>query len=273
MTEVKRYTILIISSLILSLNFNILILPNTMVIGGISGLGVIMQDFFNPGLFMFLINIILIILSGIILGFKKTKDFVIGALLFPFFVFITEDIAASYALVEVDLLLLVIVAAAVGGAAIGIIIKNGFSTGGVDIAACILSKLTNRSIGNSVLMIDGLIVLLGAFRFGIVKAMYAVIFIYILSTVIDRIILGISSNKAFYIVTNEEARVKSFILNEIGHGASILRAKGGYYYDQKNIIFCVIPSNEYFRLKEGINNIDPDAFFMVTDAYEVHGGA
>lgn len=273
MENFRRYAILVFSSLLLAINYNILILPNTMITGGLSGLGVILQDLINPGVLMFVLNVLLIILSIVILGMKRTKDFVIGALIFPVMVYFTADFSKLLLVAEVDYLLLVIVAAAVSGIAIGTIIKNGFSTGGVDIAACIVAKLSNRSVGNAVLIIDSLIVLFGAFRFGVIKAMYAVIFIFILSSVIDRIILGISSNKAFYIVTDYEDQVKNFILNELGHGASILRAKGGHYHDQKNLIFCVIPSNEYFKLKEGINQIDPDAFFMVTDAYEVHGGA
>ncbi len=273
MKNIQRYLILIFASLLLALNYNLLILPNIMITGGISGLGVVLQDIINPGILMILINIGLIILSSIILGIKKTKDFILGALLFPIFVYFTADIATYFTIIEAEMLLLVIVAAVICGFSIGIIIKNGFSTGGVDIAAFIISKLFNRSIGNSVLIIDGLIVLAGAYRFGLIKVLYAIIFIYIVSTVIDRIILGISSNKAFYIVTHEEEKIKNFILNELGHGASILKAKGGYYHDKKNILFCVVPSNEYFRLKEGIAEIDKEAFFIVTDAYEVQGGA
>ena len=273
MKNFKRYLILIFSSLLLALNYNILILPNIMVTGGISGLGVVLQDFIDPGLLMLLINVILIMLSLYILGLTRTKDSVIGAFLFPIFVYSTQEIASYFIITDVDMLLLVVTAAVIAGISIGTIIKNGFSTGGVDIAALLLAKLTNRSIGNSVLIFDGLIVLAGAYRFGLIKLMYAIIFIYIVSTVIDRIILGISSNKAFYIVTEKEEQVKSFVLNELGHGASILQAKGGYQHDNKNVLFCVVPSNEYFRLKRGINQIDPQAFFMVTDAYEVQGGA
>ena len=273
MKKFKRYLILIFGLFLLSFNYNLLILPNTMVTGGASGLGVILQDFIDPSLFLLLINIVLIGLSFLIIGVHRTKDFILGSLLFPVFVYLTKDLTQFVTLGESDMILKVVFAAVISGFSIGIIIKHGFSTGGVDIAAHIMSKLANKSIGKSILLIDGFIITLGAFRFGLVKVMYAAIFVYILSVVTDRIILGISDNKAFYIVTSEEDKIKEFILNKLGHGASILQAKGGYKKDNKNILFCVIPSNEYFRLKEGINEIDSTAFFIVTDAYEVRGGA
>ena len=273
MEKLKRYAVLIFAICLLSINYNLLILPNTVVIGGVSGLGVIMSDLINPSIFIFLLNFLLLVLSSITLGINKTKDFLLGSLLFPIFIFLTADITNFIKYDEIEMLLLVIIGAVVSGFSIGTIIKNGFSTGGVDIVASILAKYFNKSIGQLFFGIDALIISVGAYRFGFIKALYAVVFIYIMTIVIDRIILGISANKAFYIVTNEEKKIKDFILNELGHGASVLPVKGGYQRDNKNMIFCVIPSNEYFRLKSGINEIDKEAFFIITDAYEVHGGA
>ncbi len=273
MEKVKRYAILVLASCLLSVNYNLFILPNLIVAGGISGLGVVMEEFINPSFFIFAINFCLLCLSFIFLGIDKTKDFLLGSLLFPIFIYLTSDISNYIVYQEIDMLLLVVISAVVAGFSIGTIIKNGFSTGGVDIAASILSKFFNKSIGNLMFMIDGIIISIGAYRYGIEKLFYAIVFVYILTMVIDRIILGISANKAFYIITDEEEKIKDYIINQLGHGATILNAKGGLHYDKKNILFCVVPTNEYFRLRTGINRIDKEAFFIVTDAYEVQGGA
>ena len=87
-----------------------------------------------------------------------------------------------------------------------------------------------------------------------------------------RVILGISDSKAFYIVTQDEQKIKEYILKYLNHGVTVFNAKGGYEKENQNVLMCVLPTKDYYRLKEGIHEIDPGAFFMVTDAYEVFGG-
>lgn len=271
--QLKRYTTLIIGMIILSATYNLLLLPNNLVTGGLAGVAIIFKDLINPNILILVVNIILIIISFLILGKNKTKDMIIGALLFPLFTTLTKDIGNIIVLNDLDLFLTTVFSAVLMGFSIGIIMKNGFSTGGADIMATIISHVFKRSIGNAFLIVDGIIIIAGGFVFGIIKTLYAIIFIYIYSIVTDKILLGISNNKAFYIVTDKELEVKDYILKTLSHGATILKAVGGYENEVRNIIFCVVPSRNYFKLKEGILAIDNKAFFMVTDAYEVQGGA
>ena len=119
---------------------------------------------------------------------------------------------------------------------------------------------------------DGLIVGSSIFIFGLTKFMYAVVVLYIISILTDKVLLGISSSKAFYIVTNRVNEVRNFVLVKLGHGITIFDAVGGFSKEDQKVLFCVIPTREYFKLKEGIHAIDKEAFFVVTDAYEVFGG-
>jgi uncharacterized membrane-anchored protein YitT (DUF2179 family) len=154
----------------------------------------------------------------------------------------------------------------------GIVFKAGFTTGGTDIANQIISKYFKMSIGKSMYFSDGLIVLGSYFVFGPMHLMYSLIILYIISIISDRVILGISDNKAFYIITDNEEEVKEYILKYLNHGVTVFNAKGGYAKEKQNVLMCVLPTKDYYRLKEGIHEIDPDAFFVVTDAYEVFGG-
>ena len=122
------------------------------------------------------------------------------------------------------------------------------------------------------LLSDGLIVLLSAIVFGPTKLMYAIIVLYIISVMSDKVVLGISDSKAFYIITNEEDKIKQYILKYLNHGVTIFNAKGGYTKENQKVLMCVLPTRDYYRLKEGIHEIDKDAFFIITDAYEVFGG-
>ena len=102
--------------------------------------------------------------------------------------------------------------------------------------------------------------------------MYSIIALYIISMLTDKVILGISNSKTFYIITTHETSIKKFLLMNLCHGLTVLDGRGGYTGDNKKVIMCTVPTKEYFVVKEGIKNIDSEAFFLVTDAYEVAGG-
>ena len=89
---------------------------------------------------------------------------------------------------------------------------------------------------------------------------------------IDRINLGIGDSRSFYIITTHATAIKNMIINELGHGATILKGKGAYTDEDKYIIYVVIPKKDYYKLREGIKKIDKHAFFVVSSSYEVGGG-
>ena len=207
-----------------------------------------------------------------LLGKEKTKATILGSILFPIFVNLTSNIGSIIDIDTNQLLLISVFGGVVYGFGAGMIYKAGFTTGGTDIINQILSKYLKISMGNSMLYCDGTIVLLTAFVFGPTQFMYSIIVLYVISYMSDRVILGVSDSKAFYIVTDEEKKIKEYILKYLNHGVTVFNAKGGFAKERENVLMCVLPTKDYYRLKEGIHQIDPDVFFVVTDAYEVFGG-
>jgi uncharacterized membrane-anchored protein YitT (DUF2179 family) len=270
---VKRYFFAIIGIFLFACAFNLFMLQNNIVAGGVGGIAIVTQFFIEPSLMILLLSIILLIMSYFLLGKQKTMGSIVGSLLFPFFVKLTSNVGDIIYINNEDLLLIAIFAGVSIGIGAGLVFKNGFTTGGIDILNQIVSKYFKISIGNAMLFTDGTVVLLGGFFFGWTNAMYALIILYIFSIIVDRVILGISDSKAFYIVTAKDEEVKSFILDNLSHGVTILEGKGGYSGTKHNILMCVVPTKDYFRLKEGISLIDKEAFFVITDSYEVSGGA
>jgi len=271
--RLKRYTSFLLGLSLLSLAFNIFLLQND-IVSGVSGLGVIFNKVFgtDPSLVIMIGSLLLLILSYILMGKEKTASSVVGSLLYPVFVKATEWIIPLIDLENIEPFLIAVIGAALSGFGLGLIFKAGFTTGGTDILNQILSKYFKMSMGNAMFFTDGLVILIGLFAFGLEKTIYSVVYIYILSIVTDKVILGISRSKAFYIITDYEQEVKKYILQNLSHGVTVIEARGGYTDDKKKMIMCIIPTREYFKVKEGINTIDPNAFFLVTDAYEVSGG-
>lgn len=272
--KVRRYIELVIGVLLIALSFNIFLLPNDIVFGGVSGLSIIIKDFIpiDPSHFIMITSLLLLVVSFLVLGKEKTKGSIVGSILFPIFVDLTANVN-NYINLDIDnLLLAVIFGGIIYGFGAGLVFKAGFTTGGTDIINQIISKYAHVSMGNAMLMSDGLIVLGGAFFFGVTKLMYAIIVVYIIGLMTDKVLLGISNSKAFYIITNEDEKVRNYLMNELHHGVTIFNVKGGYTNKKDEVILCVVPTNEYYKVKEGIHEIDETAFFVVCDAYEVFGG-
>lgn len=273
-----RYLTLLIGLFILAISYNLFFLPNDIVYGGVSGMAIILNKelSIDPATFILVSSIILLIISYFLLGYEKTKGSILGSLLFPVFIKLTSELIAYTDLQTKfdhdDLLLVVIFGAVIHSFGCGIILKEGFSTGGTDILNQMAEKYLHVSLGSAMLMTDGIIVLSGLFFFGPAAVMYAILVLYIMSVLVDRVILGISESKMFYIITNKEEEVHEFIMDNLNAGLTVFDAQGGFMHNDKKVLMCVIPSKDYFKLKEGILRIDEDAFCIVTDSYQVSGG-
>ena len=272
--RLKRWAGFLLGVLIVAIAYNLFLLP-AKVVYGVGGLGIIFNSLFkiDPSLVILVSSVILLFLSLILLGKEETKKTVIGSLLYPGFVKLTSSVGQIVDLSNTDPLLIVLFGAVISGFGLGLIFKAGFTTGGTDILNQIVSKYFKMSMGNSMFFTDGIIILSSVFVFGWTKIMYSIISLYIISIMTDKVILGISNSKAFYIITDHEEEVKKFVLKHLSHGVTILDAKGGFTGQNQKVIMCIIPTKEYFIAKEGIHEIDSNAFFVVTDAYEVSGGA
>ena len=278
-SRVVRYFEFIIGTFLVAFAFNLLVLPNKLVYG-ISGIGVIFNYLFgsDPAIIILIGSLLLLILSFITLGFEKSKNSIIGSLLYPVLVKITEPLITNLDFLnfnQADPILLTIFAAVLTGFGLGLIFKTGFTTGGTDILNQICAKYFKKSIGDSMFFTDGLIIISAIFvpSIGATYVMHSLVFLYIVSIMTDKVILGISKSKAFYIITSKPVEVKQYILDNISHGVTIIDARGGYSNEKEKMLMCVIPTSMYFKLKEGLVFIDDESFFVVTDAYETVGGS
>ena len=113
-------------------------------------------------------------------------------------------------------------------------------------------------------------ILIGAssFVFGLTSALYAVISLLVASYIVDKVIIGISDNKVFYIVTDKPLEVRDYVMDKLHYSVTVVKARGGYSNKRKKMLMCVVPTIEYVKLKEMIKGIDDKAFFLIVDIYE-----
>lgn len=267
-----KYFQFIIGMIIAAIAFNVFILPCN-VVYGVSGVGVILKHTFNinPAITVFIGDVILLLISFLVLGVKKTKGSIIGSLIYPLFIQMASWIPQYVNISMKEPLLLILFGATLSGLGYGLIFKSGYTTGGTDVLNQIVAKYGHTSMGNAMLFTDGLIIFISIFVFGFSKAMYSIVNLYIVGLITDKMMIGISSSKAFYIITTEEHKIKHFIMDEMGHGVTLLEGNGAFSGNKQKVLMCVIPTREYVVVKEGIHLIDKNAFFVVADAYEVYG--
>ena len=268
--RLKRYSLFILGVILQALAFNLFILPSDMVFG-VSGIAVIFNAVFgiSPSYMILVINLVLIIASLVYLGREVTRYTIIGAILYPIFVEITSHLTIDLGATEP--VIIALTGAVIYGFGTGLVFRGGYTTGGTDVLKQIVSKYAKRSVGQATIYVEGIIVTFGIFVFGWQSFIYSVISLAIIGTITDKVMLGISEYKNFEVVTTKEKEIKQFILNQLHHGVTIIDSKSGFGGDHKYLLFCTVPTKEYFLLKEGILRIDKDAFFIITDTYEVNG--
>lgn len=271
--KVGRIILLFTSLIISAILYNIFLLPLELVTGGTNGIATISYYLYyiDPSITILILSLACAIISYMYLGVERTNTTIVATILYPIFIKLTSLITSKITIDTSDVLLVVLFAGVISGISNGLLYKTGYSFGGIQSICQILYEKFKISIAKSSLYINMIIVGIGSLFFGITNALYAIIFLYINSIVVDKVLLGISNNKAFYILTEKEKEVKEYIIEVLKHTVTIFDVKGGFLDNKKRVILTVIPSREYYKVTEGIKSIDKDAFFVVTDSYQVEG--
>lgn len=272
--NILRYVSLIVLMFIAAINYNLFLNPNNIISGGGNGLSIITEELFNfePAIFILILNSIILIFSFLILGVEKSSSSVLAILIYPFFVSITSGISSISYLQTDDRLLVGIFAGIISGFVMGTVCKLGFSQGGIVQISQMFNKIFGLPVGKVNFCLNSIILLIGVFVFGLSSILLGIVVLFISSLVVDKILLGVSSNKSFMIVTTEEEKVKKYINKKLGHGVTV------FYIDDKDsgktrrALMTVVPTRDYYKLTEGVKNIDKDVFFVVTDSYQLEGG-
>ena len=272
--RIKKFALALMSLTMSALIYNIFLLPLNIVSGGVSGVATITNHLYHidPSLMVFLLSAACSLISLMYLGIEQTASTIVASIIYPILIKITAPIATLIPIETNDMFIIVIFAGVLSGIASGLFYKSGYVNCGFPVICKVLYQNFKIAISKSTLTINIIVVVFGGIFFGSLNAMYAAILLYISSIVMDKVILGISNNKAFYIITSEEDAIKKYIIENLHHNVTTFDVKGGFLEKKRKVLLSVIPSREYYKVTEGIKHIDKEAFFVVTDSYEVIGG-
>lgn len=267
----RNFCEFIIGMLITSVAVSVFYKPNDVVTTGCTGLSILISNYIDIdlSLIVFSLSSILLAVSFCVFGLEYGAKNILGTILFPIFIKAASLINVFVTFNNTSLFLLILIGGVLSGIGFGMVKKSGYSLGGFYVIYDILNQKLKISVGKASLFCNIIIIFASTFIFGLNKAIYSGIGLYISSYIGDKIMLGVSQNKAFYIITNKVKDVKEYIINNLNYTVTVVNAKGGYSDKKKKMILCVIPTVEYIKLKEVVKEIDKDAFFLVTDSYSV----
>ena len=270
------YLMIIVGTGLMSLAINSVFDAAGMVTGGFSGIAIIIKawtkNLIEGGIPLWVTNCVLnlplFVIAWKVRGFSFIKRAILGEISLSVWL----AIQPVWNLAGNDLLLSALYGGVIQGVGIGLVFLGGGTTGGTDMMAAIIQKfLKHYSIAQIMQVIDAMVVLVGMYVFGVHKALYAIIAVYLVTKVSDGLIEGLKFSKAAYIITGKPKEISDMIINDLDRGVTGINARGMYSGQDKLMLFCVVNKKEIIMLKEKVDKIDPDAFVIVTDAREVHG--
>lgn len=275
-SKIEQYTMITLGIVIMVAGFYFFLLPQEIVAGGVTGLGMVVNEVFDVSisLMVFIFNAVLLISSYFVLGKKVFVRSIYGSLAFPAVLFIFEQFIPQIDFNN-DYVLAVLFGGGLLGLGFGTVLKYGGTSGGTDIPVKMLNKKLGLPIGFSVYLIDGIIVILGMFAFydtaGFSGGLYALIAIFISGAVADMVVVGGNSKKAMQIITDKPDEITAGIFESISRGVTKMEIKGGYTNQVRTMLVTVITKSEYYVVRNVIAKIDDSAFVYVTPATEIHG--
>lgn len=273
MKKFKEYVLITIGFLIVAVSVKFFLEANKIAAGGVMGIAIIINNVspnLSVGMIMFVLNCALFIVAFSSIGGRFGVKTIYSGLGLSGTVWILDKFIPN-GMVTSNLFLSTVFGTLIGGIGMGIVFNQNASTGGTDILAKILNKFFHIDIGKSLLIVDFVITLFAVATMGIELGMYSLLSVILHGFIIDSVIEGFNVCKQVMIISKKNEEFSKFIIEKLERGCTIFNGKGGYTWEDTYILYTVLSTNEFIKLKKHIKEVDPRAFITVCDAREVLG--
>ena len=252
--------------------------PNDIAPGGLTGVAILLNylfDWIPVGVATIVMNVPLIITAWFVLSKYMVVRTLWGILISSVLTDVLTPYIGDLFLVSEgrNPLLVCIFGGALLGLGVGLIMRRGGTTGGSEVISRLLEKkYPHMSVGTLILGVDAIVITLSAIVYGRVEqALYAVVFVFVGSQIIDRVVYGGRSGKMVMILSKKQPEITEAIMSKVNRGVTLLKSQGGYSGQDQNMMLVAVRKDELFRLRKTAFDIDPDAFVMVLTTDEVRG--
>ncbi len=269
MAIIYKVGMILLGALIYAVGLNAFTIANNLAEGGFTGIALLLYYLYSlpTGWTFLLLNTPLFLIAWRFIG----KEFLFYTIIGTISVSVFIEITAGVRIPTNDLLLATLYSGVSTGLGLGIILRAGATTAGVDIIARIVRKYMGISLGKTIFFFDVVIIGVSAVILGSRIAMYSLVGLFIASRVVDFVQEGINSTKTVMIISDHAQEISARISKDMSRGTTLLAGRGGFTGMPKDVVLCAINRSEFIKLKNIIKEIDNDAFIIVNDAREILG--
>lgn len=270
--HIKTAAFVVIGNALLAFLVAAFIIPHNIIMGGTTGIALVVSKFFpvDTALVVFVLNTFLLILGLIIIGRKLFLTSVASTFLYPAFLSLMQRIPGIDKLTD-DTLLASLFAGVLMGLSLGLVMRVGSSTGGMDIANLILAKITHKSVAIYVYITDIIVVGAQAVISDSESIMMGIVVLVLESLILEQVMVFGKAQIQLFVISRSYEEIRTKLLSELNAGVTMSYIQTGALKEEIKGIICVIPSRKLYSANELIRSVDPNAFITVTKIKEVRG--
>ncbi|GFI49604.1 MAG: YitT family protein [Lachnospiraceae bacterium] len=262
----------VIGNFLYALTVKLFLLPAGLVTGGTTGIALTVNYLtdFSISSFVLVFNITMLVIGFFCLGKAFAVTTLASTFLYPLSLELLDRVLKDYILTQ-DILLCTIFSGLGIGMALGIVIRSGASTGGMDIPPLVLQKTVRIPVSVSMYAFDVCILLSQALFRPAENILYGVVLVLIYTLVLDKMLLMGATRTEIKVISEKSDEIRDAILTQIDRGVTILNGESGYLHNPSPVILSVISNRELPKVEKVIHNIDPESFIVVSRVSEVRG--
>ncbi|MBQ1787802.1 MAG: YitT family protein [Erysipelotrichaceae bacterium] len=272
MKRIKKILMIELGTLIFALSVGLFILPDRILTGGVAGITALLTDFIpiSEDILTIILNTFLFILGSVLLGKEFFLNTLIYSVSYPFALLFVTRLLPEY---HVDPILASLYGGLMGGVSMGIMFRNGGSSGGTDALALIAEKYLHVKVSDAIMFMDTVTVLAGLYIYGLNSVLIGLISVLLTSVALDRTmnIYGGVEAKRFEIISDKYLEIAEDIHGILERGSTILDVTGGYTGNRKKMLLVIVSDDQYSAVKEIIDKHDPTAFVIISEAKDING--
>ena len=270
--DVKSLVMVVAGNFLYALMVKLFLLPANLAIGGTNGIAMMINHFWDISIsgFVLVFNVVMLGVGWLILGKGFALTTLASSFLYPFFLEVCNRILGDLVLTN-DLLLCSLFFGGGIGVALGLVIRAGASTGGMDIPPLVLNKLLGIPVSVGLYAFDFCILLTQIFIRPAENVLYGIVVTFIYTVVLDKMLLLGNSRTELKIVSSKSREICDAILKQVDRGVTLLNGEGGYKGSPTQLVLTVISNRELIKVEKLIHRIDPECFLVVSRVSEVRG--
>lgn len=272
MSVLKSIIPVVIGNIIYALVVKLFILPTNLMSSGTTGIALLANHFLGipVSFFILIFNVCMLILGLIVLGKKFAMTTIVSTLMYPIALEFFNQTLGEFVITNNELLNTVFAGLGIG-LALGIVLRSGASTGGMDIPPLVLNHFFRIPVSVSLYVFDFIILSSQSLYNPLERLLYGIILILLTSIVLDKVLLMGTTKTEVKIISPKFEKIAEEILSEMDRGVTLLNARGGYLKNEHSVVLSVVSNRELPKIEKLVRALDPDAFMIVSRVSEVWG--